>query len=67
MLDARVVAVADAFEAIAAARPYRDALGYVEARRIIEEECGSHFDPQVVAAFLRVLDAGFTFPRLHHT
>jgi PAS domain S-box-containing protein len=67
VLDARVVAVADAFEAIAAARPYRKALGYEEARRIIEEECGSHFDPQVVEAFLRVLDAGFTFPRLHHT
>ena len=67
VLDARVVAVADAFEAIAAARPYRDALGYAEARRIIEEECGSHFDPQVVTAFLQVLDAGFTFPRLHHS
>jgi len=67
VLDARVVAVADAFEAIAAARPYRGALGYGEARRVIELECGSHFDPLVVEAFLRVLDAGFTFPRLHHT
>ncbi|MFN8026966.1 MAG: PAS domain S-box protein [Acidimicrobiia bacterium] len=66
VLDARVVAVADAFEAIAAARPYREALGYEEARRIVEEECGSHFDPTVVAAFLRVLDAGFSFPRLRH-
>lgn len=64
-LDARVVAVADAFEAIAAARPYREALGYAEARRIVETERGTHFDPTVVDAFLRVLDAGFTFPRLH--
>ena len=66
VLDARVVALADAFEAMAAARPYREALGYDEARRIVETERGTHFDPDVVDAFLRVLDAGFTFPRLRH-
>jgi len=66
VLDARVVALADAFEAMAAARPYREALGYDEARRIVVSERGTHFDPDVVDAFLRVLDAGFTFPRLRH-
>ena len=51
---ARIFAVADVFDALTSARPYKDAMTYAEARREIEAGKASHFDPQVVDAFLRV-------------
>ena len=45
---ARVFAVADVFDALTTNRPYRAALSFAQARRMIDEESGSHFDPQVV-------------------
>jgi HD-GYP domain-containing protein (c-di-GMP phosphodiesterase class II) len=48
---ARLFAVADVFDALTSNRPYRNSAGYDEAMRIISEESGKHFDPQVVAAF----------------
>lgn len=50
-LGARLFAVADAFDALTSNRPYRNAATYDEALRIISEESGKHFDPQVVAVF----------------
>jgi HD-GYP domain-containing protein (c-di-GMP phosphodiesterase class II) len=38
-------------------RPYRGALGANEARRRLEEGSGSQFDPAVVDALLRIVDA----------
>jgi len=61
LLEARIVAVADAFQAIAARRPYRAALGVDRAFAIIVEGAGTQFDPVVVDTFVRVLDAGFQF------
>jgi len=60
VLEARIVAVADVFDAMAADRPYRAALGPDRARAIVVEGAGILFDAEVVAAFERVLDAGFT-------
>ena len=37
-------------------RPYRKALSYDEAFRRLREGAGSQFDPEIVAAFLRVRD-----------
>jgi putative nucleotidyltransferase with HDIG domain len=54
---ARVVAVADVFDAITSDRPYRTALPLAEAREEIARGVGSHFDPQVVEAFLRISPA----------
>jgi HD-GYP domain-containing protein (c-di-GMP phosphodiesterase class II) len=55
--EARILAVADAYEAMTADRPYRRALGHAEARAELERCVGSQFDADVVAAFLGVLDA----------
>ena len=55
-LDARVFAVADVFDALTTDRPYRVALSFAQARAMIEEQSGSHFDPQVVDAFRRIDD-----------
>jgi diguanylate cyclase (GGDEF)-like protein/putative nucleotidyltransferase with HDIG domain len=55
--EARILAVADAYEAMTADRPYRRALGHAEARAELERCVGTQFDADVVAAFLGVLDA----------
>jgi PAS domain S-box-containing protein len=51
---ARVMAVADVYDALRSKRPYKDALGHVEAVKIIRESAGSHFDPDIVSAFLEI-------------
>lgn len=51
-LGARIFAVADAYDAIRAARPYSAAQPEEEAVRRITEASGSQFDPEVVAALL---------------
>ena len=55
-LEARILAVADAYEAMTADRVYRKALGPEIARAELIRCAGSQFDADVVAAFLRVLD-----------
>ena len=50
-LPARIVAVADAYDAITSERPYKPAYSPVRARELIRLDCGWHFDPIVVAAF----------------
>jgi uncharacterized domain HDIG len=56
LLEARIMSIADVFEAIMSFRPYRPALGVDVARREIEDKRGSAFDPEAVDAFLRLLD-----------
>jgi putative nucleotidyltransferase with HDIG domain len=58
LLEARIIAVADAYDAMTSARPYRAALAAEEALRRIEAEAGRQFDPEVVAAFLRYVRGG---------
>jgi len=53
-LEARIFAVADAFDAITSKRPYSRARTYDEAADIIRKESGTTFDPQIVEAFLNV-------------
>jgi len=53
-LDARIVAVADVFDALTSERPYRKAMDLAVATQIISDGSGSAFDPRVVEAFLRV-------------
>jgi diguanylate cyclase (GGDEF)-like protein/putative nucleotidyltransferase with HDIG domain len=56
-VEARVLAVADAYEAMTAPRVYRPALGEEAARAELEAGAGTQFDRDVVTAFLRALDA----------
>lgn len=51
-LEARILSVADAYDAIVSDRPYRKGSTPYEAREIIERGSGREFDPQVVQAFL---------------
>jgi putative nucleotidyltransferase with HDIG domain len=53
-LGARVFAVADAFDAITSDRPYRAAQSMSSARREIEKNSGTQFDPNVVNIFLSI-------------
>lgn len=50
-LCARIMAVADVFDALTSRRCYKDALPLEKAYAIIREESGTHFDPAVVEAF----------------
>lgn len=54
-LGARIVAVADFFEAITAKRHYRDPMALGTALDLLKKGSGSHFDPEVVKAFLRYI------------
>jgi len=55
-VEARIIAVADAFDAMTSDRPYRRALPTDEAVRRLLEGSGTQFDPLVVAALLRSLE-----------
>ena len=50
-LGARIVAVADTFDAVTSTRPYRDATAEREALSLLWSEAGRQLDPNVVAAF----------------
>jgi putative nucleotidyltransferase with HDIG domain len=52
-LEARILSVADAYDAITSDRPYRKGSTPYEARDILEHGAGREFDPEVVDAFLR--------------
>jgi putative two-component system response regulator len=53
-LAARIVALADVYDALTSKRVYKAAYSHLVARDIIEQESGTHFDPVIVAAFLAV-------------
>lgn len=52
---ARVMAVADAFEAMVYGRPYRERMNFDAAIKEIKKKNGTQFDPKVVEAFLKVV------------
>jgi len=53
-ISARLMAVADVYDALISRRIYKEPLPHEEAVRIIAQTSGRHFDPDVVAAFLEV-------------
>lgn len=64
-LGARIVAVADAFDAMTQDRPYRKSLGTKGAISELLMHSGTQFDPRVVQALLRALDEGIVRARPH--
>jgi len=57
-LGARILSVADAYDALTSRRPYRDALSVSDALSVLEDASGTQFDPVIVRAFLAL-------PELH--
>jgi putative nucleotidyltransferase with HDIG domain len=55
-LGARILAVADVYDALSSERPYRAAMDPDQALQIIKENSGSHFDPVVVDAFFDFIE-----------
>jgi len=51
-IPARLMALADVYDALISHRVYKDAMPHAEARGIILEGSGRHFDPDVVRAFV---------------
>jgi putative two-component system response regulator len=54
-LEARIVAVADTYDALTSDRPYHKAKEHEEAQRILAEAQGSQLDPDLVSSFCRLL------------
>ena len=67
-LSARIVAVADVFDALTSKRPYKEAWPVARALALLDGESGRHFDPEVVAALRRALPKIMSvYERLKHT
>lgn len=56
-LSARLVAVADVYDALISKRVYKEPLSHANASKIIIKGFGNHFDPDIVEAFLQNIDA----------
>ncbi|HAC28844.1 MAG TPA: two-component system response regulator, partial [Marinobacter hydrocarbonoclasticus] len=56
-ISARIVALADVFDALTSERPYKKAWSIEQATDLIREQSGKHFDPELVEAFFRCLPA----------
>jgi len=54
-LEARIIAVVDAWDAMRTDRPYREALSRNEAVRELKENAGTQFDPEIVNLFLDMI------------
>ena len=55
-LSARIMAVADVFDALVAERVYKKSFPFEKARAIIIEGSGVHFDPIIIEAFIKIAD-----------
>ncbi len=51
-LSARIMAVADVFDALISKRVYKEAMSIDEAFRILKQDAGSHFDPEIIDVFV---------------
>ncbi len=57
-LGARVIAVADTYDAMTSDRPYRKGISALEAKELITKQSGTQFDPAVVDGFLNAFRLG---------
>lgn len=61
LLEARIISVADAFDAMTSDRPYRKALSLEIAIMELAENSGTQFDPEIVTIFTEILEEGMFF------
>ena len=61
-LGARIIAVADTYDAIVTDRPYREGRTHEEAINIVRRESGLQFDPKVVEVFLKLYETSSAAP-----
>jgi putative two-component system response regulator len=55
-LESRIMAIADVYDALVSERPYKKPFTHEEAVATIKDGSGTHFDPVIVGAFVRVAD-----------
>ncbi|MEW6442888.1 MAG: HD domain-containing phosphohydrolase [bacterium] len=54
-LGARILAIADSYDAMTSNRPYRKAMTVEQAMRELEDNAGTQFDPKIAAVFIQIL------------
>ena len=54
-LSARILTVADVYDALTTTRPYRQAFSHEDAIKMMKAESGTHFDPQILSVFLELI------------
>ncbi len=64
-LLARIITLADSYDAMISDRPYRRGLSLNKVEEEIEVNAGSQFDPQIVGVFLKQLKRDGAFPTIH--
>lgn len=54
-IQARIIAIADAFDALTTTRPYRESLSVADALEVLKENSGAQFDPDLVPLFIEIV------------
>jgi putative two-component system response regulator len=62
-LGARILALADVYDALTTARPYRPPMPRSEVLELLREQSGQHFDPDLVEKFIKVVEQRSQRPR----
>jgi putative nucleotidyltransferase with HDIG domain len=57
-LLARILAIADVYDALTSRRSYREPWSHERALQVIVEDSGTHFDPECVSSFVQLCDSG---------
>ena len=55
-VESQIIAVADAYDGLTSERAYRRSMSHEEAVKLIKAASGSQFSPEVIDAFLKVID-----------
>jgi hypothetical protein len=66
-IEARILAVADSYDAMTSVRPYRGAMSHQDAMAELRNNCGTQFDPDAVAAFERAREGSTQSAELGRT
>ncbi len=60
-ITARILAIADSFDAITTLRPYKSAMNLEQTKRELERNAGTQFDPNIIEKILPHIDAMYAF------